>query len=108
MLIKNLWCHTLGEVSVKGGSGYKCVVNLQERTCSCIKWDVTGIACKHAIVFITSLREPLEKYVDMHYSVEKFKAAYEALIPAMPDKAQWPESDHDFFHASTTHQSHNG
>jgi hypothetical protein len=48
-------------------------------------------------VFITSLREPLEKYVDMYYSVEKFKTAYEALIPAMPDKAQWPKSDHGFF-----------
>jgi hypothetical protein len=48
-------------------------------------------------VFITSLREPLEKYVDMYYSVDKFKDAYDALIPAMPDKAQWPESDHGFF-----------
>ena len=87
----------LGEVSVKGGSGYKCVVNLQERTCSCRKWDVTGIPCKHAIAFITFLREPLEKYVDTYYSVEKFKTAYGALIPAMTDKAQWAQSDHDFF-----------
>ncbi|CAN6339137.1 unnamed protein product [Urochloa humidicola] len=87
----------LGEVSVKGGSGYKCVVNLEERSCSCRKWQVSGIPCRHAIAFITSLREPLEKYVDKYYSVEKFKAAYEGLIPAMPDKAQWPQSDHDFF-----------
>jgi hypothetical protein len=27
----------LGEVGVKGGSGYKCIVNLEERTCSCRK-----------------------------------------------------------------------
>jgi hypothetical protein len=33
----------------------------------------------------------------MYYSVEKFRAAYEALIPAMPDKSQWPKSDHGFF-----------
>jgi hypothetical protein len=78
----------LGEVGVKGGSGYKCVVNLEERTCSCRKWQVSGIPCKHDIAFITYLREPLEKYVDNYYSVDKFRAAYESLIPAMPDKAQ--------------------
>jgi hypothetical protein len=39
----------------------------------------------------------LEKYVDMYYSVEKFRVAYEVLIPSMPDKSQWPESHHDFF-----------
>jgi hypothetical protein len=87
----------LAEVSVKGSSGFKCVVNLEERTCSCRKWQVRGIPCKHAISFISSLREPLEKYVDRYYSVEKFRAAYEQLIPAMPDKAQWPKSDHGFF-----------
>ena len=87
----------LAEVSVKGSNGYKCVVNLEERTCSCRKWQVSGIPCKHAIAFITYLGEPLEKYVDMFYSVDKFKAAYEALIPALPDKSQWAQSDHNFF-----------
>jgi hypothetical protein len=81
---------------MKGGSGYKYVVNLEERTCSCRKWQVSGIPRKHAIAFFTYFREPLEKYVDMFYSIEKFKAAYEALIPAMRDKAQWPQSDHSF------------
>ena len=60
----------LEEVSVKGRSGYKCVVNLEERTCSCRKWQVSGIPSKHAIAFITYLGEPLEKYVDMFYSVD--------------------------------------
>ncbi|XP_066320176.1 uncharacterized protein [Miscanthus floridulus] len=87
----------LAEVSVKGGSGYKCVVNLDERTCHCRKWQVSEIPCKHAIAFITSLWEPLEKHVDMYYSVQKFRAAYEILIPAMPDKFQWPQSDHGYF-----------
>ncbi|WVZ87149.1 hypothetical protein U9M48_033836 [Paspalum notatum var. saurae] len=87
----------IAEVSVKCGSGYKCVVKLDARTCSCKKWELTGIPCKHAIAFITSLREPLEKYVDMCYSTQKFKVAYETLILAMPDKNQWPKSDHGFF-----------
>jgi hypothetical protein len=88
---------TLAEVLVKGGSGFKFVVNLTERTCLCRRWQISGIPCRHAIAFIAHLREPLEKYVDMYYSVEKFRAAYETLIPAMPDKSQWPESSHGFF-----------
>jgi hypothetical protein len=56
-----------------------------------------GIPCNHAIAFITSLNEPLEKYVNKYYSVETFRAAYDTLIPAMPDKSQWLESDHGFF-----------
>jgi hypothetical protein len=87
----------VAEVSVKSGTGYKCVVNLRDRTCHCRKWQVCGIPCKHAIAFITYIRELLEKYVDMYYSVEKFRVAYEVLIPSMPDKSQWPESHHDFF-----------
>jgi len=82
---------------VKGGSGFKCVVNLEARTCTCRKWQVSGIPCKHAIAFITSLAEQLEKHVDMYYSVEKFGAAYEDLISAIPDKSQWLKSDHGFF-----------
>jgi hypothetical protein len=74
-------------VSVKGGSGYKCVVNLDNITCSCREWDVTGIPCNHANEFITSLKEPLEKYVNKYYSVSTFRAAYDTLTPAMPNKS---------------------
>ncbi|XP_066380382.1 uncharacterized protein [Miscanthus floridulus] len=88
---------TVAEVYVKGGSGFKCVVNLEARTCTCRKWEVSGIPCKHAIAFITSLPDQLEKHVGIYYSVEKFRVAYEALIPAMPDKSQWLKSDHGFF-----------
>jgi hypothetical protein len=88
---------TMAEVPVKGGSGFKCVVNLEARTCTCREWQVSGIPCKHVVAFITALPDDLEKHVDMYYSVQKFRAAYEALIPAMPDKSQWSQSDHGFF-----------
>jgi hypothetical protein len=35
--------------------------------------------------------------VDLYYSIDKFRAVYAQLIPAMPDKTQWPKSDHGFF-----------
>jgi len=33
----------------------------------------------------------------MYYSIDKFRAAYQHLIPAMTDKRQWPKSTHGFF-----------
>jgi len=88
----------IAEVTELGGSGFRFVVNLQERTCSCRKWQVSGVPCKHAISFIASLTNaPLVNYVDMYYSIEKFRAAYSQVIPAMVDKSQWPKSDHGFF-----------
>jgi hypothetical protein len=87
----------VAEVTALGGSGFRFVVNLHEKTCSCRQWQISGIPCKHAIAFITSLNVPLENHVDMYYSVEKFRLAYAQLIPAMEDKSQWPQSCHGFF-----------
>jgi hypothetical protein len=78
----------VAEVTAMGGSGFQFVVNLQERTCTCRKWQVSRIPCKHALAFITSLSDaPIEQYVDLYYSADKF-SAYSQLIPAMPDKSQ--------------------
>jgi hypothetical protein len=33
----------------------------------------------------------------MYYSIDKFRAAYSQLIPAMIDKRQWPKSANGFF-----------
>jgi hypothetical protein len=79
-------------------SGFRFVVNLHDRICSCRQWQVTGIPCKHAIAFITSLNNArLDKYVDMYYSIDKFRAAYGQLILARADKRQWRKSTRGFF-----------
>jgi hypothetical protein len=88
----------VAEVTALGGSGFRFVVNLQERTCTCRQWQVSGIPCKHALAFITSLTNaPIENYVDLYYSVEKFRTTYSQLIPAIPEKTQWPKATHGFF-----------
>ena len=91
-------CDAIAEVTAREGSGYRFVVNPDERTCTCRAWQVSGLACKHALAFITSIsREKIEDHVDNFYSVAKFRAAYEGIIPAIPDKTRWPKSDHGFF-----------
>ena len=88
----------VAEVTQLGGSGFRFVVNLHDNTCSCRQWQVSGLPCKHALAFITSLvNAHIQNYVDSYYSIDKFRAAYGQLIPAICDKTQWPKSNHGFF-----------
>jgi hypothetical protein len=88
----------VGEFTVLGGSGFRFMVNLNDKTCSYREWQVCGIPCIHAIAFITTQDQaPLKNYVDLYYSVQTFKAAYAPLIPAIQDKSQWPKASHGFF-----------
>jgi hypothetical protein len=76
---------------------WRHTVNLIERTCSCRRWQITGLPCTHAISLICSYRGlELDDYVDSCYTVLKFKAAYEGWIEPMPDKTQWPQVDLGF------------
>ena len=88
----------IAEFMANGGSSYRFVVNLQERTCSCRAWQVFGLPCKHVIAFITAIPgEKIEDHVDSYYSVESFRAAYDGRIPAIPNKSMWPKAEHGFF-----------
>jgi hypothetical protein len=67
-------------------------VDLQNMTCSCRQWQITGLPCIHALFFITSLHGPateIDQYVHECYSVAKFKATYAVNVPSMVGKQQW-------------------
>ncbi|XP_039131882.1 uncharacterized protein LOC120268633 [Dioscorea cayenensis subsp. rotundata] len=75
------------EVSYKG---QRCEVLLADGICSCRKWQVSGIPCVHAMAFIFSIRgAKWEEYVDLYFSVEKTRVAYNLEIAPMPDINQW-------------------
>ena len=90
----------VAELCAKGlqGTGFRFVVNLADRTCSCRVWQGSGIPCKHAIAYITSIPgAKLEDYVDEYFSVNNFRVAYDGSIPSIPDKSMWPEAEPGFF-----------
>ncbi|WVZ87823.1 hypothetical protein U9M48_034399 [Paspalum notatum var. saurae] len=65
----------VAEVTAMGGSGFRFVVNLEEKTCTCGKWQVCGIPYKYALAFITSLPNvSIENYVHEFYYIDKFRA----------------------------------
>jgi hypothetical protein len=88
----------VAELRAKESSGFRFVVSLPDRTCSCRVWQGSGIPCKHAIAYITSIPgEKLEDHMDDYFSMNKFRAAYEGSIPCIPDKSMWPQTTHGFF-----------
>lgn len=63
-------------------------VDMQLRTCSCRKWDLNGIPCKHAI---WCKKDDPERYVHRCYSVDTYKKAYEKSIMPINGSDLWPQ-----------------
>ncbi|XP_076905297.1 uncharacterized protein LOC143561018 [Bidens hawaiensis] len=69
-------------------------VSLDERKCSCWRWQVKGIPCVHAAAFIIFTRDAnWDKYVDSYFTIEKFKLAYALELARMLAKDQWVHID---------------
>jgi hypothetical protein len=65
------------------------VVDLKSKTCTCKRWDKSGIPCPHAISCIRhDDRDPLS-YVDSCYSVDMYKKAYGGIVFPCKDKTEW-------------------
>jgi len=65
------------------------VVYLPQHVCTCREWQLTRKPCSHALVVITTMRQPnMNQYVDKYYSVEKFQATYRGIIPSITDRGQ--------------------
>lgn len=64
-------------------------VDLSSRSCSCRKYDLTGILCKHAVCAIWCKKEDPEAYVHSYYTVETYIRCYSLPIMFMngPDVA---------------------
>jgi hypothetical protein len=73
------------------------VVYPNQHICTCREWQVTGKPCPHALALITTQRQPnMGMYVNNYYSVQKFQAAYNGIIPSITDRTQWPQVDKGF------------
>jgi hypothetical protein len=76
---------------------WRHTIDLDSRTCSCKRWQITGLPCTHALCFINAMRNrSVEDYVDDYYSVEMFKKAYESAINPLTNRSQWPEVNMGF------------
>ncbi|KHG22703.1 far1-related sequence 7 -like protein [Gossypium arboreum] len=79
---KNVWPLYAGneKYEVDCGLGKKHVVNLLNSSCSCRKWDLLGIPCKHAISCMQLLTVNPKTYANTCYTVTTQLNIYNRLI----------------------------
>ncbi|KAK1411708.1 hypothetical protein QVD17_38268 [Tagetes erecta] len=74
------------------------VVNMETRTCSCRKWELTGMPCKHAVavnwdMVKNCIRVGLpETWVDEAYWTDTWKKVYNNCIDPIYGREMWTSS----------------
>ncbi|PPD92806.1 hypothetical protein GOBAR_DD10238 [Gossypium barbadense] len=87
----NIWPIYAGneKYGVDCGLGNKHVVDLFNSSCSCRKWDLSGIPCKHVVSCMQLLAVSPETYVNTCYTVTTQLNIYSHLINPVKGPMQW-------------------
>nr|XP_043608953.1 uncharacterized protein LOC122580870 [Erigeron canadensis] len=74
------------------------VVDLDKKTCSCRRWELTGMPCKHVVAFIFNtadnegtIQSP-ESFVNHVYWLQTWKRMYSFKINPVRGRLHWPKS----------------
>lgn len=79
--------------------GEQFVVDLTKKVCSCRRWELTGIPCKHVVAALwdkASYGEKVpmcEEMVHPCYRLETWKSMYKCTIEPINGPDMWPKSD---------------
>jgi hypothetical protein len=86
------------QVTWNGPTGDQCVVDLNEKTCTCRRWEITGMPCKHAVASMWNMQSfgqdvgiP-ESWVHPVYKLDTWKQVYSFKIFPINGKALWKKS----------------
>ena len=66
--------------------------NMDRRTCTCIRWDLTGIPCRHALKLIQDKRLNTENFVADCYLTTLWKQQYSDSITPVKGMKFWKEA----------------
>ncbi|CAN1262208.1 hypothetical protein LINPERPRIM_LOCUS11189 [Linum perenne] len=69
------------------------VVDLNNQTCTCRKWELSVIPCSHAISCFAMMQDSPENYVHTWYQVENYMKAYGVHISPMVGLESWQKTD---------------
>ncbi|XP_074378168.1 uncharacterized protein LOC141719692 [Apium graveolens] len=64
-------------------------VDLEERTCACRVWDLTGVPCAHVVAAIHDRRQQPMSYVSHYFTRELYLRAYGHSIEALRGEDFW-------------------
>ena len=72
--------------------GYELVVDLDAQTCSCKKWELSGIPCYHACACIAWSKQKYEAFIHPSYSKDAFLACYTHILDPIYGEQAWSET----------------
>jgi hypothetical protein len=65
-------------------------VNLENFTCSCRYWDLSGLPCCHAISAIYTVNKELDDFIAPCYRIDLYDQVYSHVLQPVEGKENWP------------------
>jgi hypothetical protein len=81
----------VGLWQVKSGE-HTYEVNLDNKTCACRKWDLSGLPCNHAVSAIYKARLHPEDFVSHFFKKEMYINSYTPVFFPMPQEHGWTKT----------------
>nr|KAJ0184843.1 hypothetical protein LSAT_V11C900494740 [Lactuca sativa] len=75
------------------------VVDVRNQTCTCRKWELMGIPCRHAIATLNEMSKDPEAELDIYkwvhkvYWLETWQKAYSFKVEPIKGRPMWPKSN---------------
>ncbi|KAI7729489.1 hypothetical protein M8C21_014854 [Ambrosia artemisiifolia] len=75
------------------------VVDLEQKTCACRGWEITGMPCRHVVAALWFKSTnggrvgALESWVNPVYTIERWRQIYSFKINPINGRALWPKCD---------------
>lgn len=73
--------------------GHELVVDLSKKTCTCRKWDLTGIPCYHACACIAVKNDPWEMHINSCYSKDMYMKLYNCTLEPIVGPEYWKKAN---------------
>ncbi|KAF2576473.1 hypothetical protein F2Q70_00001448 [Brassica cretica] len=70
----------------------ECIVELNDSTCTCGKFQRKRFPCLHALAVFQKMKINPLPYVDDCYFAESYYKTYEATFSSVPEMSAWPEA----------------
>ncbi|KAI9200215.1 hypothetical protein LWI28_004264 [Acer negundo] len=69
------------------------VVDIENKTCACNKWQLIRIPCIHGISALSSSNRDPYQFIDIKYKKESFLKAYNPVIYGINGPSVWPKTN---------------
>lgn len=78
---------------VQEGEHRRYTVNLENWTCSCRYWQLSGLPCCHAVSAIYTCSRDLDLYISPCYSIDEYNRIYDHVLQPVNGPEDWPISE---------------